>query len=59
MHGQRASESQILLRRDWAEDGMSKLAVALLSARRELSMEAAAAGLWVARRRHALGMAVR
>ena len=59
MDGQRAGESQILLRCDWAEDGVGELAVALLSTRRDLRVEAAAAGLWVAQRGHVLCIAVR
>lgn len=59
MHGQGASQGQVFLRRDWAEDGVGELAVALLATRRDLRVEAAAAGLWVAQRGHALCIAVR
>jgi len=42
---QGACKSQILFRRDRAEDGMRKVAVTLVAAQRGLSMKAAAAGL--------------
>src|SRR5438067_6888993 len=57
MLGQGADQRQIFLWRGGAKNGLGKLAIALVAARLNLDVEAAAAGLWVARRGHGLCIA--
>jgi hypothetical protein len=47
MLGQCFGQGQVFSRSSRAKDGMGKLAVTLVAARRDLQVEAAAAGLWV------------
>lgn len=57
MLGKRVSQGQVILRGKRAENGAGQLAVALEAVRRDLNVEAAAAGLWMARHGRALCMA--
>jgi hypothetical protein len=55
--GKGLCESEIILRCGWTEDGLGELAVAVVAASVDLSVEAAAAGLWIVRRGHVLCIA--
>ena len=53
MVGQRPRQRKVFVWRGRAEDGLGELTVAFVASGGELSVEAAAAGLWMAQRGHA------
>jgi hypothetical protein len=57
MLGKGARERGVFLRSGWTENGLRKLAVTLVATRLDLSVQAAAAALWMDRRGHALCIA--
>lgn len=57
MVGESADQGGVFAGGGWTKNGLGKLAVALVAASRELAVKAAAAGLRVGRRGHALCIA--
>jgi hypothetical protein len=58
MLGQSAGQGSVFPWRGWSEDGLGKLPIGLVAARRDLRVETASADLWMARQRHVLCIAV-